>query len=465
MRSHAGFEMASSRAALGHVAKTYQHEILDVVASDARWASWAETFATSVCRVPVRRHASTFERRVPVIFGLRPVERDARLGARRQQERHPRRDSVICASASDRRDAERGRMDHARGRARERDHASCVGVVLFVPRPRRQSVSVTRLRCSRQAVLTRFAERIQDPCSRDILPMWKVTFRRVIVNIFELIKDVLDESFGDVYGDNESDRAEKVKAALKGLSEHYGNLLNGGASPDYRDAATRVGYVVRYVTCHACIVDDVISLKKLRELGKLFEGEVVQVACIGGGPGSDFLGILKHMTKKDLTATLKCYLLDREQAWGDTWSDVDMKLRGGKFRVSTHFQVLDVGDADTWTIQNKYLKCDLFSMVYFVSEVWSIRQKARAYFAHLFRQAKAGAYFLYIDNDVSEFSDWFDRLAADAGLELVFQEPMDARLPSDEQKESIRKYIEMVGYPKLTAKVDVRVYRRPSAPK
>src|SRR5690606_18833020 len=101
-----------------------------------------------------------------------------------------------------------------------------VGVVLFVPRPRRQSVSVTRLRCSRQAVLTRFAERIQDPCSRDILPMWKVTFRRVIVNIFELIKDVLDESFGDVYGDNESDRAEKVKAALKGLSEHYGNLLN-----------------------------------------------------------------------------------------------------------------------------------------------------------------------------------------------------------------------------------------------
>lgn len=108
VRSHAGFEMASSRAALGHVAKTYQDEILDVVASDARWASWAETFATSVCRVPVRRHASTFERRVPVIFGLRPVERDARLGARRQQERHPRRDSVICASASDRRDAERG---------------------------------------------------------------------------------------------------------------------------------------------------------------------------------------------------------------------------------------------------------------------------------------------------------------------------------------------------------------------
>lgn len=278
------------------------------------------------------------------------------------------------------------------------------------------------------------------------------------MNVFELIAAVLDESFADVPGAHDAQRASHVKSALAKLSKHYANLASGDGSPSYGDAATRTGYVARYVTSHACLTADAIA--ETDELRKLFKSDLVQVACIGGGPGSDFLGVLKYMIGKGRTATLKCHLLDRDAAWGDSWSDVDLKLKDAPFRVSTHFQVLDVGDKSTWEKQSKYLRSDMFTMIYFVSEVWSIKDKAESYFSHVFAHVPVGAYFLYIDNDSSTFTDWFEGLASKSGLTLVESYERDARLPSDEQKAPIQKYIDMFGSPKLTAKVAIRVYKK-----
>lgn len=281
------------------------------------------------------------------------------------------------------------------------------------------------------------------------------------MNVFELVKRVLDEAFDDIDAPTEKAKVQKIVAAREGLRERYANLGSGGPSPSYRDPATRFAYVFGYVTSHANLVaDSIMASKDLRALFDSSEKDgAINVACLGGGPGSDFLGILKHMIRWDADRDLRCHLLDKEGAWGDSWSDVDGMVNGVPFRVSTHFQSLDVGEEETWEHQRKYLKADLFTLIYFASELWAVRQQSEAFFKHVFSRAKQGALVLYIDNDADVFSDWFDRITSEVGLQVIKSGTDDARMPSDEQKDALGRYFELLGWPKMKARVATRVLR------
>jgi hypothetical protein len=41
----------------------------------------------------------------------------------------------------------------------------------------------------------------------------------------------------------------------------------------------------------------------------------VSITCIGGGPGSDFLGIIKYLEHVEKKPALKRILYDKENAW------------------------------------------------------------------------------------------------------------------------------------------------------
>ena len=74
-------------------------------------------------------------------------------------------------------------------------------------------------------------------------------------------------------------------------------------------------------------------IKSDSHLKALLERGSPEVACLGGEPGSDLLGILKYMMQADVSETsLTCYIFDKERAWGDSWSDVARLL---SFRIST----------------------------------------------------------------------------------------------------------------------------------
>jgi hypothetical protein len=73
--------------------------------------------------------------------------------------------------------------------------------------------------------------------------------------------------------------------------------------------------------------------------GTVFTEKSVQVSCLGGGPGSDVLAIHKYLGENhrfEPVERLRCYLVDREQAWGDTWAHLD-ELMSTTVKVSTHF--------------------------------------------------------------------------------------------------------------------------------
>src|ERR1700676_3943530 len=125
--------------------------------------------------------------------------------------------------------------------------------------------------------------------------------------------------------------------------------------------------------------------------GNIFKGGKARVSCVGGGPGSDIIGVLKYLDehkKQEPVKKITCYLLDKEQAWADTWTELDASL-DMDIQLNANFQPLDVCDPKSWNHQRNSLQPDLFTMSYFVSEVFSLDGdgKVSAFWQDLFSNA------------------------------------------------------------------------------
>lgn len=276
------------------------------------------------------------------------------------------------------------------------------------------------------------------------------------MNCFQIIKSVLDEAYVQIPGD-ESEKDEVINDALEYLREEY-SQLSQECNINYSDPTTRFAYIYAYVTSHSNLVCSIIEQTPV--LGDLFDNPKVKVACIGGGPGSDFLGIIKYLMKNKKSPTIKFQLCDREKSWAESWSDVDDKVEDLEFRISTSYLPLDVTKPDDWKSHRKYFQSDLFTMVYFMSEVFSLRDSANEYFANLFNQAKTGSLFLFIDNNSSQFYNWFDQLAENHKIVILSSKETNMTVPFDEDKSDLGKYFDKFDSPKLKANVAYRIGKK-----
>jgi hypothetical protein len=214
------------------------------------------------------------------------------------------------------------------------------------------------------------------------------------MNCFQLVKSVLDELYRRVPGKRDPEKDRLINDHLKSLRTSYAQLTIKN-TVDHSNLASRFAYIYRYVTSHANFVYQVIL--KSKALQNLFNRERVTITCIGGGPGSDFLGVIKYLERVDKKPALKCILYDKENAWGECWNDVDEKL-STQLQINTFCQTFDVTKRPSWENNSKYLSSDLFTMIYFLSEVYSLRQDAEPFFLNMFQSAKRGALFLFLDN-------------------------------------------------------------------
>jgi hypothetical protein len=183
------------------------------------------------------------------------------------------------------------------------------------------------------------------------------------MNCFQLVKSVLDDTYSEISGKAD----EQIEARLAQFRSEFGSLLSG-KKIEYEEPVSRFAYLYAYVTSHANMVCDVIS--SVDELDALFKQERVTTASIGGGPGSDVLGMLKYLDRKKLQTALTCYLLDRNKTWHECWCDLDSKV-DTNVRLNTSYLNIDVCAPDTYKMHSKYLKADLFTFIYFVSEVYA----------------------------------------------------------------------------------------------
>ncbi|MBW4608771.1 MAG: hypothetical protein KME22_16595 [Hassallia sp. WJT32-NPBG1] len=272
------------------------------------------------------------------------------------------------------------------------------------------------------------------------------------MNCFQIIKSVLDEAYNQIPGD-EAEKDSVIKDALEYLRNEYSQLYKVSII-DYSYPVTRFAYIYVYVTSHANLVCSIIQQNE--DIGNLFDNQKVNVACIGGGPGSDFLGILKYLMTNKKSPTIKFQLCDKEKTWAESWSDVDDKVDPA-FRISTSYLPLDVTKPDDWKPHTKYFQSDLFTIIYFMSEVLSLRKSANEYFDNLFSQAKPGALFLFVDNNHPQFYSWFDDLAKTHNMKIKKKSEGKEMLPFHEQKSDLGQYVQKFSSPKITANIAYRI--------
>lgn len=277
------------------------------------------------------------------------------------------------------------------------------------------------------------------------------------VNTFQLIKSVLDEAYQAIPG-TEPIKDAAIQQALTGLRTEYRDLLNNG-SLDYSDPVRRFAYIFCYTTSHANLVYGRISAS--RQLQQLFDREKLTVSCIGGGPGSDFLGILKYCLRAEKSLDLKCQILDRDPAWSESWSDVDDKINA-PFRMSTSYQPIDVADPNSWHTFRKHFQADFLTLIYFLSEVYALRGQATDYFKALLNGMRPGAVLLYVDNNDSRFTNWFDQMVAAAGLQVLVASTANELLPMHEEKRDLQPYYDKFGDPKLRSNIAYRIVQKPT---
>ncbi len=277
---------------------------------------------------------------------------------------------------------------------------------------------------------------------------------------FQIVKTVLDDLYCNIPSTSDEEKDEQIRNELRQLSSYYqrGILENNYDGIDYSDPATRFAYVYTYVTAHANIVFELIQ--EYACLKSLFKRNNLTVSCIGGGPGSDILGILKFMERWQRLPSLHCSLYDREALWGEVWSDLSQKV--DSTNLNLYFQSLDV--TATKAIQySKLFNAELFTMIYFMSEVYAKKDAAFPFFEKMFTKAKPGAIILFVDNGGSRFSSWFDQLASLYGFDCLEGETScDYCIEISEEKTYLEPYFSKLDpwRPKLTANISYRICRK-----
>lgn len=276
---------------------------------------------------------------------------------------------------------------------------------------------------------------------------------------FKVVQKVLEDTYDEIGGDEDT-RDGAITDAIRSLSSTYRNVLSSGG-PDFTDPVTRFAYVYMYVPSHAHWVHELITLSPVAS--SVFDEEKVRIACIGGGPGSDLVGILKFLDERDEEfPAIFCEIVDGCEDWKATWSDLgfSLDLPGN---LNTDYIIHRVGDPGVWKRPNKFAKADLITFSFFVSEITHLGAPAWAYVEAVLAKAKPGAVILLDDNNDSRFIDPFDEIAKKLRFEFLVNDDGQRKVYDPaERVDDLGRFRRKFDYtPRLTGNVAWRVLRKP----
>lgn len=275
---------------------------------------------------------------------------------------------------------------------------------------------------------------------------------------FEVVKQVLEDTYQVIPGSDET-RDQQIAAAIRDLSSTYATVLTQGG-PDFANPVIRFAYVYMYVPAHAHWVSELIQWS--RDVQQIFESDKVRIACIGGGPGSDLVGILKYLDERGGEMPgIFCEIADGCELWKRTWAEVAFAL-DRNVRLVTDYVTQLVGDPNVWTHPSQFEKSDLLSMSFFVSEIAHLGDAAWDYIEEVLKRAKPGAVLLFNDNNDSRFYQRFDEISACAGWQVLRSEAGTRKIyDPGERKDELSEFREKFGRDsRLSGNVASRILRK-----
>jgi hypothetical protein len=185
---------------------------------------------------------------------------------------------------------------------------------------------------------------------------------------------------------------------------YSGQLLkNNRNAIDYSKLTTKIGYVYRSLPAHADWVYQALQMAP-RSVERILSQKRVKVCCIGGGPGSDILGVVKFLEQNDLDPPeLDVTVLDYDPMWKIVRREL-IKTFEFDLRRHTH-QDFDAGKDGKWTDSWAFVNSDIVTFSFSLSEFWSFNESGAVsnFVDRLLTGMKAGALIVYVDNGGPDF--------------------------------------------------------------
>jgi hypothetical protein len=265
-------------------------------------------------------------------------------------------------------------------------------------------------------------------------------------------------------------RDDLIQQRQKALSQAYRNLETNPQALqaiDYRDPATRFAYMFTYVAYHAATVARLFEILYggYESVHQLFNQPRLKVSCLGGGPGSEVLGLYKFLRAVDPPGlqTVAIDLIDRVNHWAEEWPDTVMEaLHGAAWHLVPTYYSFDLTQPKDWKGRQRHLRADLFLLVFLLSELLGHKAEAEPFFEDLLGRAASGSQLFYVDNNAWSMHGWFDALLETHGWETVAENSGPYVMPSDEDKADLGEFLDRFEFsPRLTGDIFWKLARKP----
>ena len=289
------------------------------------------------------------------------------------------------------------------------------------------------------------------------------------MGLFRILDEVLTQATTSIcraFGINEDEAIHRTREYLgKNSAAYYAD----NSQLEYQDPLCRIAYLYSYVCAHANLVDNACCyLSNLQAFlrDKLDREATLNVCSLGGGPGSELLGLVKFIDRGQEPGKqvyVDFALVDSVREWDETWQAL---LRGIEATFSANygqsprnwpaiiqrsFLPLDLTRLEDFKhLPTRFQDIELFIFNHTLSELLSHRTTFEQVVCHLASLATHGTYFLIIDRHQQEVCELAHTVIYNAGLRPLEFRVEQTNMDFDEQVTDLGIWFDHMGRsPKL----------------
>ena len=283
----------------------------------------------------------------------------------------------------------------------------------------------------------------------------------------EIVSQVVQSGVSTYAHNNSLAEAEVLKQIQGHLNRTRSEYYSGGDPKiDYQDPLCRLGYLYRYAPAHATLFEHVLRDSDEISLRNLYADKwVLNICAVGGGPGTELLGIAKYLVPRVrwMPRKIAFTVLDKVPHWSADWQHLaDV--------IENHFySSLEGSGLQPPTFAPSFLPFDVFNKEQYGNHGYHFGQAHIVIFNYLFSENKTrlsdaynavkrlaeltspGCAFVVIDRQetLGTFTSAVVELFESVFGEKVERHTYSGTLDPDEEKTNMGKLIDTLGPPHL----------------
>ncbi|MCY4530451.1 MAG: hypothetical protein OXD46_15665 [Chloroflexi bacterium] len=202
----------------------------------------------------------------------------------------------------------------------------------------------------------------------------------------EIVSQVVQSgvsSYAHTKGFAETEVLKDIKKHLNIMSSEY--YSGNDPNINYQDPLCRLGYLHRYAPAHATLFEHVLRDSDEISLRKLYADRwVLNICAVGGGPGTELLGIAKYLVPRVqwMPRKIGFTVLDKVPHWSADWQHLADVIE------NYFYSSLEGSGMQPPTFAPSFLPFDVFNEEQYGSHAYHFHQADIVIFNYLFSENK-----------------------------------------------------------------------------